>query len=139
VETTLDKFNVPKEKYPAITKDLADNEKNIISKVEEKASKITPNPLKDPQQRQVAVKIFRETLMDIFSDVMNKNGITDDKQLQAMLEDIQQQKAKKFAECLERHKKPLEVESDSASAPKPSQNNHTDENIEMKDSSFTDD
>lgn len=106
VQDALNKFHVPKEKWDPIIKSLAESEKSIITQVEEKASKITPNPLKDPQQRQVAVKIFRETLTDVFSGVLKKNGITDDKQIHAMLDEIQQQKAKKFAECLDKHRKP---------------------------------
>jgi hypothetical protein len=111
VGPALEKFNLPKDKLASITKDLSETEKSIISQVEEKASKITPNPLKDPQQRQVAVKIFRETLLEIFTGVLNKNGVTDGKQIQAMLEEIQQQKAKKFADCLDKHKpQPAEVQ-----------------------------
>ncbi len=106
VEGALKKANIPQDKWANITKALTASEKDIITQVEEKASKITPNPLKDPQQRQVAVKIFRDTLYTIFSDVLKKNDITDDKQIQSMLDDIQQEKARKFTDCLEQHKIP---------------------------------
>lgn len=101
VNETLGRFKVPKDQWDAINKELAVKDKDIIKTVEEKAAKINPNPLKDPQQRQVAVKIFRETLFDSFASVMRTHGVSDDKQIQAMLDDIQQQKAKRFAKCME--------------------------------------
>lgn len=121
VEGALKKANIPQDKWAPITKALTASEKDIITQVEDKASKITPNPLKDPQQRQVAVKIFRDTLLSIFSDVLKKNGITDDKQIQQMLDDIQQEKARKFTDCLGQHKIPtlkqLQEQEEKAKSP----------------------
>jgi hypothetical protein len=101
---TLKKFHVPEDKWASINKELADKDKNIIKEVELRAEKMSENPLKDPTQRQEAVKLFMNTLFEAFSDTLHKNGISDDKQIQAMLEDLQQQKARKFAACLTRHK-----------------------------------
>jgi formyltetrahydrofolate synthetase len=115
VTPALKKFNVPQDKWAAITSGLAAKDKDILKTVEEKASKLTPNPFKDrdPAQRQVAVKIFRETLTQVFSDVLKANGITDDKQITAMLDDIQQQKAKNFAQCMEKQKQSLRNQMNS--------------------------
>lgn len=104
VNETLKKFEIPENQWEEINRDLTEKDKNIVKTVEEKAQKMSPNPLKDPQQRQAAVKLFKETLYTAFSDVLEKHNITDEKQIQAMLDDIQQQKAKKFASCLEKHK-----------------------------------
>ncbi len=101
VSETLKKFNVPQDQWDAIKKELLARDKEIIKQVEAKASKMNPNPLKDPEQRQAAVKLFRETLFDNFGAVAKAHGIKDDKQIQAMLDDIQQQKAKRFAHCME--------------------------------------
>lgn len=100
VKDTLAKFKVPADKWDAIVKGLNERDKNIVKIIEEKAQKLNPNPLKDSQQRQAAVKLFRETLLEQFSEVMKANGITDDKQIQNMLDDVQQQKAKHFAMCI---------------------------------------
>ncbi len=102
VRETLAKFNVPKEKWDGIVSALAEKNKIVIKTVEEKASKLSNSPLKDPQQRQAAVKLFRDTILEIFSDVLKDNGITDEKQIQAMLDDIQQQTARRFAACIKR-------------------------------------
>lgn len=104
VVETLKKFNVPQDRWDNIKKGLNSKDKDVIKIVEQKASQMDPNPLKDPQQRQAAVKIFRETLLQIFGDVMRANGITDQAQIQSMLDDVQQQKAKRFAKCMEKQK-----------------------------------
>lgn len=105
VNETLKKYNVPQDKWAKISQALIGKEKEIIKTVEEKASQMNPNPLKDPQQRQTAVKLFRETLLQVFGDALKANGVTDEKQFNAMLDDIQQQKAKKFAECMKKQDK----------------------------------
>ena len=104
--TTLKKFNVPEGKWQMIIDSLSTKDKEIVRIVDEKAAKLTPNPLRDrsPEQRQVAVKIFRETLLQVFSDVLKENGVTDEAQIQLMLNDLQQSKAKNFAQCLEKQK-----------------------------------
>lgn len=104
VTETLKKFNVPEDKWDSIKKELANKDKDVVKTVEEKASQMDPNPLKDPLQRQAAVKIFRETLLQIFGDALRANGIDDQRQIQSMLEDIQKQKARRFAECMEKYK-----------------------------------
>lgn len=115
VDETLTRFNVPKNQTDAIKKELAARDKEIIKQVEAKAAKMDPNPLKDPQQRQAAVKLFRETLLENFSAVMKAHDIKDDKQIQAMLDDIQQQKAKRFARCMENQRNKQGAQSAAAS------------------------
>lgn len=104
VKESLKKFDVPQDKWNAIVKELNEKDKQVVKIVEEKASKVNPNPLKDPQQRQAAVKIFRDTLTEVFSGVLKRNGIADENQIQQMLDDIQQQKAKRFAQCMEQQR-----------------------------------
>lgn len=104
VTDALKRFSIPNDKWDGITKSLSSKDKEVVKIVEEKAATMNPNPLKDPQQRQAAVKLFRETLLQVFSDALKENGITDTSKFQAMLDDIQQQKAKKFAMCMEKQK-----------------------------------
>lgn len=104
VTETLKKYNVPQDKWAGIIRALTGKEKDIVKTVEDKASKMNPNPLKDPKERQEAVKLFRDALMDVFANAMRSNGVTDESKYQAMLDDVQQQKAKKFAECVQKQK-----------------------------------
>lgn len=101
---TLDHFDVPKDQREAIKTELIQQDKDFIERLETKASKMHPNPFQDPQQRQTAVKIFREMLYDSFAGVMKSHGVTDEKNIQSMLDNIQQEKAKQFAKCIEMQK-----------------------------------
>lgn len=111
VHATLNKFAVPKEKWAAITEALHAKEKKIIPSIEAKAEKMTPNPLKDRAQQKEAVKLFKETILEEAKGAFNESGIHDEKQIQAMLDDIQSQKTKQFQECIRKHKLPLLQES----------------------------
>lgn len=104
VANTLEKYKVPQAQRMAIQKELADKDQEVVALVEEKAAKMDPNPLRDPKLRQEAVKIFRDTLYEVFSQVMHTHGMTDREELHSMLDDIQQQKAEYFAQMLEQQK-----------------------------------
>ena len=103
VKKTLKENKIAEDKWEAIATDLDGKNSEVVKIVEEKAESMNPNPLLDPSQRDEAVAIFREALTTTFTDVMKKHGITDQQQIKAMLDDIQQQKAKRFSECLQKH------------------------------------
>jgi hypothetical protein len=127
VTETLKKFKVPEDKWTGITRSLSAKDKEIVKLIEQKAATMNPNPLKDVQHRQAAVKLFRDTLLQVFTDALKENGIQDTSQIQAMLDDIQQQKAKKFAMCLERQKAKAQQEDTNDEA-------SVDESDEQEDS-----
>ena len=102
VNDTLQRFNIPSDKWGEIKNSLAQRDKEIVYLVEKKAAQMQPNPLKDPQHRHVALKLFRDTLFEVFKEALTSAGISDEAQIKNMLEDIQQQKAKRFALCLDK-------------------------------------
>lgn len=106
VTETLKKFDIPQDKWNNIIKELDEKSPEVMVIVEQKAAKMDPNPFKDrsAQQRQVAVKLFRETIFEKFNEVLKANGIDDEKKAQLMLDDIALQKAKNFAACIEKQK-----------------------------------
>ena len=129
VKETLKKFKVPEAQWAGITKSLTSQDKEIVKLVEDKAAKMNPNPLKDSQQRQVAVKLFRDTLLEVFSNALTENGFKDKSQFQPMLDDIQQQKAKKFAICMDKQKKNLNKQV----TPAPAVTDEDDDDFEEDD------
>lgn len=98
VTDALSRYNIPKEEWASINQDLSSKEGLVIRLVDEKASKMDPNPMEDPNQRKAAVKIFREVLFQVFSEVLYSHGVTDTDKIRNMLDTIQQLKAEKF--CL---------------------------------------
>jgi hypothetical protein len=118
---------------------LAIKDKEIVKSVEKKASAMTPNPLKDTQQRHVAVKLFKDTLFEAFSDALKENGVQDESQFMSMLDEIQQQKAKKFALCMKKQNAQLEKQmpgatgSTGAGEDSDEEDSHSDEDEDDSD------
>ena len=108
VKEVLKKNQIPEDKWNSIIQELSANDKNVIAKVESRAKAMNPNPLKSPEYREQSITIFRETLLEIFTEVMNKNGITDKEQIFTMLDEMQRLKAKRFAQCMEKTRKEIE-------------------------------
>lgn len=110
VQAVLIKHQVAAGEAEAIAKELSQKNQDIVKLVETKASQMDPNPFKDLSQRDAAIKIFRETLYDVFAGVLKKHGITDEKQIHQFLDDMQEVKGKLFVQCI-RKEQPQAVES----------------------------
>lgn len=103
VRETLMENDIPKDKQDAIVQDLKGKDRVVVELVEQKAEKMNPNPLKNPENRMAAIKLFRESLFTVFNDVMQVNGVTDESKIHKMLDTILDKKAKHFAYCMEKH------------------------------------
>ncbi|MEC7839548.1 MAG: hypothetical protein VX777_05880 [Chlamydiota bacterium] len=104
VNNVLQSYNIAQELWPAINEDLKSQDAIIVSKVEDKTKSMNPNPLRDPAQKDIAVNIFRETLYETFSDVMKKYGVDSPEQSQAMMNQIQYEKAEHFKRCMDKRR-----------------------------------
>jgi len=103
VKAVLMQYGVNEEKAEKIAKELAQKDQIVVQQVEIKASKMDPNPLNNVNQRDVGVKIFGETLYEVFASVLKENQAgMDDQQIQVILDDIREIKGKLFVECIKR-------------------------------------
>lgn len=93
--------DVPESEWAAINQALMSKDRQVVSMVEEKAAAMDPNPLTDAKYRPQAVQLFRETLFEIFAEVMRNHGVTEDAEIQSMLDQIQYLKAERFPKCME--------------------------------------
>jgi predicted nucleic acid-binding Zn-ribbon protein len=102
VESVLIKAGVAKEQAAQIALELSQKDKELAKTVEEKASKMEQNPFKDLSQRALAVKLYQDTLYEIFSKSLKDHGatITNTEQIQNILEEIKTAKSKLFVECI---------------------------------------
>lgn len=113
VKEVLLQQHISADQAESIAKELASKKNSeIIKLVEEKASRMDPNPFKDLNQRDTAVKIFRETLYDVFASVLQKYGMTDEKKVHALLDAIQEAKGKLFVECIRKENPKVEKSKD---------------------------
>ncbi len=78
----------------------------------EKAALLEPNPFNDFSQRYTAIKIYRETLYEVFARTMNDHGITNEDQIQTLLDEMQQAKSKLFVDCIKREQSKKRPHSD---------------------------
>ena len=108
VDETLKRFHIADDKRLLIIQQLVLKEKEIVFLVQKKVLQLHSNSLKDPSQKQMLVKIYRETLLEVLTEALAQGNITDKNQIKKMLEDIQQQKAKYFASCLEKRQQEIE-------------------------------
>lgn len=101
VKAVLIQHKIPQDKAEVIAKELSQKSQDVAKIVESKASKMDPNPFNDLSQRDTAVKIFRETLFEVFSQALKSNGIEkDNAEIQNILDDMQEAKGKLFVECI---------------------------------------
>ena len=100
VQSVLLKANLPKEEAEAIAVELANKDRELTKIVEEKAANVNPNPFKDLSQRDSAMRIYRETLYEVFSNALKAHGITNRDQIQTLLDEMQAAKSKLFIECI---------------------------------------
>lgn len=100
VQSVLIKAQLPQDQASSIAEELAQKDREFAKIVEDKAAKLEPNPFKDLSQRDLAIKIYRETLYEVFAKVLKSHGVTNEDQIQALLDDMQAAKSKLFIECI---------------------------------------
>lgn len=100
VRSVLIKANVPEEDANSIATELSKKNSQWGKIIREKAAKLTPNPLDDLSQRDIGLKIYRETLYEVFSQMLKAHGISDEDKIQNMLDEIRETKSRLFLECV---------------------------------------
>jgi hypothetical protein len=100
VQSILIKAHLPKDQAEAMAHELSQKDQELARIVEEKASKIEPNPFKSLSQRDLAIRIYRETLYEVFAKVLQEHGVTNKDQIQALLDELQETRSKLFIECI---------------------------------------
>jgi len=83
-----------------ISTELAIQDKGLAQLVDERASRYTQNPFKDLSQRDQAIKIYQETLFEVFANVLKGHGIKDEQQIRTLLDEIRSVKSKMFIDCI---------------------------------------
>lgn len=117
VRQALEDNEIPKDQWDAITTDLTEKDKNIVPTLQKKAAELKPNPLldmSDSTQRGVAFKLFREILLDTFTQVMKAHGVQDDEKIMDILDDIDDARAKLFEACIDKGLVPPPSQKQSA-------------------------
>lgn len=97
---------VSKEKAEAIAKDLVQRDRDIVQRIEERASKMAVNPIQDPSQQEERAELFRAVIRDVYADALGKQGIASDEKMESTLQSIQQMRLERFENCRREGKLP---------------------------------
>lgn len=100
VQAVLADTDLTQEQIVSIARDLSQKDQELTKRVEQKASKLNPNPFNDLSQRDLAIKIYNETLYEVFAEALKAHGITKDDQIQTLLNKMREMKSKLFIECI---------------------------------------
>jgi hypothetical protein len=100
VKSVLLNAHISENNADEIAKDLANKDRGMAKIVDEKASQFNPNPFKDLSQRDQAIKIYQETLFEVFANVLKSHGINDENQIRSLLDEVRTVKSKQFIECM---------------------------------------
>lgn len=120
VESILIKAKLSPAQAASIAAELSQKDQKLTKIVEDKAAKLDPNPFKDLSQRDLAIKIYRETLYEVFAKVLKAHGVTNEDQIQALLDEMQAAKSKLFIECIRNQQAHIDTPDEESSAPSPS-------------------
>lgn len=111
VEKVLIDFQIQPQVAQQIATKLVNKDREITKIIEEKSSQIHSRS-NDNLQRESALKIYVDTIHDAFSSVAHAYGITDEKTIQQILEQIRVLRSKNFIECIRQNKIPREPSED---------------------------
>jgi hypothetical protein len=100
VHSILIEAHIPEEQAKAIAQELSQKDRELAQLVEEKAAKVEPNPFKDLSQRDLAIRIYRDTLYEVFAKVLKSHGVTNEDQIKTLLDEMQAAKSRLFIECI---------------------------------------
>jgi len=103
VNKVLAQFQVPAEEWTPINQGLRRQLALVEVKVQQKAAKLERNPFNPPRQTVVIGRLKREALIESFAYVMRQHGIKKTRNIYDMFNAIQDEKAERLWECLQRN------------------------------------
>lgn len=102
VQSILIKHHVAENQAKEVAQSLSTKDSEILQSIEKKSAMIKSQPLLDMNQREAAVQLFKETLFEVFSKTLSQYGVKEDqKEITALLDEIQETKGKLFIKCVQ--------------------------------------
>ncbi len=95
----LSLHHVIQSQWNLIYQDLAKRSRDIPKIVKDKASRLSPNPLQDPYNKDVAVQILHDALYSLFVDVLRIHNITNESDIKNMFDYILSRKPEALQQC----------------------------------------
>jgi len=109
VTEVLKEHDIPQDKINNITETLYQADQEVFDLITSTAQNMEPNPLEDINAEAERAKLFRDSLMQVFTAALEQNGITDPQKIQTMLDEIQQKRLQRFIQCQKEGRLPSKV------------------------------
>lgn len=100
IEFVLVQAHFSQEEAARIAQELSQKDGELRKLVEKKAAEVSPNPFQNSSQREIASKIYQETVYEVFAGILKTHGITDDRQIRSLLEEMRIIQSKLFVDCI---------------------------------------
>lgn len=114
VEHVLIKAKIPRDKAHKIAVELSQKNMELLNTVEEKSSHLQKNLSNNSNLQDQTIKIYGDTLHDMFTKVLKAYGIDDETQAQNLLEQIRLERSKHFIECLRLQQNSVQLPKESS-------------------------
>ena len=99
-EVLKNKTKLKEEQVVKIVAQLSNVDDEIDQIVQAKASKMQPNPFKRAGFRNVGLKIYQETVLEVFVKVLSAQESINEAEARELLEEIRLAKGKIFINCI---------------------------------------
>lgn len=103
VRQSLSMHNVPQNQWSSLLNQLQEKSKRVPGLINAQAKQLTPNPLEQPFQPEIAVTILKRALFLVFQEVMQENYVTlstNSESIQQMFEHIWIAQHSMMVQCL---------------------------------------
>lgn len=100
VHKVLLQFKIPAAQAAEIADELAVKNHELIQMVEQRAAALTPNPFKDPTQREKAIQIYQDVLHDVLAQALKSHEIAGEERIDLYLQEIRKVKSQMFVQCI---------------------------------------
>lgn len=105
VDEVLKKNQIPENLWASILADLAKQNALVEKIVAKKNAEMKRNPFWNMKKKNDTTDIYLETLHDLFSQTMQKFGVTNQDQVASMLDEIHYRKGKLIKHCMQQKQK----------------------------------
>lgn len=100
VQKVLLQFQIPAAQAAEVAEELAIKNHELIQMVEQRAAALTPNPFKDPTQREKAIQIYQDVLHDVLAEALRSHAVAGEEKIDLYLQEIRKVKSQMFVQCI---------------------------------------
>jgi len=99
VNETLSMHSISQSNWNLINQELQRNVRRVPEIVRARAKQMIPNPLDTPFDREIALQLLQEVLLEVFSETLSLFQITNQNKVEEMFQYIREQQIERLTHC----------------------------------------